>query len=433
MLKLYGRPEMSGIWSDRGNFYHRLLVEVAVLKARRSLGEFDHEIPAGIIEQIKIEPESIECVEYDSTDMAGFLEYFSKQFPPELEPWLHKDLANEDVCETALSLQLKASADILLQDAKNLMAVIKAAAFAHKHVPQIGRTHGIHTEHITFGVKLANWYAEIGRHQERLHRLAKTVSRGKISGAVGMYAIDPRIERLVCEDLGLEPTVSTQIIARDIVGEYLACLALIAASLGKFALNLRLLSQTEISEIMEPTEENLKLTAARLPVKIPADCENLTSLVRIVYANAQVAYENLAHNWHERSMDNSGSERLAIIESSVLVDYIIDRLAKIIRDMQVFPQKMLKNIGLTKDLLYSPEVTELVAEKSGLSTEEVRGMVKEISLKSWEEESSFIENLLAHPVIGKHVSWTDIHHCFKFESKLRHVDYIFEMVFGKQD
>jgi adenylosuccinate lyase len=422
---------MANTWSEANKFYNWLLVEIAVLKARQRLGELPHEVPEGLAEKISIQPEEINRIENEITkhDVIAFLMHVSPQFPEALRPWLHRGLTSYDIGDTALSLQLKQSVDILIQALTKLMGAIKAVALEYKYTPEIGRTHGIHAEPITFGVKLANWYDELKRHYDRLKRLSVSVSVGKISGAVGMYTIDPKIEELVCENLGLKPVIATQIVSRDIVAEYMSTLGIVAATIGKISTNLRLLSQTEIGEIMEPFGKDQKGSSAMPHKKNPIGSENLSGLMRVACSNVQVAYENLAACWHERSLDNSGSERVIIADTSILLDYAMARLADIIEKMRVFPDRMATNLNRTKGLVFSQEVMMLVAEKSGLPREEAHTLVRNVALECWENGADFLEALLGNDSIMRFVDEKDVKACFDLESKLRYVDYIFGKVF----
>lgn len=430
MLKRYSGEGMTTIWSEKNKFFMWLLVELAVLRARKKTGELIHEVPSGLEEEVIIEPEEINRIEKQITkhDVIAFLMHISPQFPEELRPWLHRGLTSYDIGDTALSLQLCESTSLLIDGLSLLMEAIKTVAFVHKYTPEIGRTHGIHAEPITCGVKLANWYDELKRHRARLINMMENISVGKISGAVGMYTIDPKIERMVCEDLGLKPIIATQIISRDIVAEYMSTLGIVAATIGKISINLRLLSQTEIGEVMEPFGKDQKGSSAMPHKKNPIGSENLSGLMRVVCSNVQVAYENLANCWHERSLDNSGSERVVIADSSILLDYAMTRLTGIIQNMRVFPERMLKNIQATRGLVFSQEVMMLVAQ-SGLPREEAHTLVRDVALECWENGADFLEAILKNEYLMKFLSEEEVRNCFKLEDKLKNVDYIFNAVF----
>lgn len=432
MLDRYTRGEVGEVWSEESKFRKWLLIEVVVLQIRRELGELEYSVPPGLIQEVVINPEEINQIEQNVTkhDVLAFLNHVSPQFPEKLRPWLHKGLTSYDIGDTALSLQMKESVNLLIKTLGKLMKSVKEKAFAYKYTPQVGRTHGVHAEPITFGVKLANWYDELKRHHSRLQRLKKTVSVGKISGAVGMYTIDPEVERMVCKRLGLKPIIATQIISRDIAGEYMATLGLIAASVSKIALNLRLLARTEVREVMEFFDKKQKGSSAMPHKKNPIGSENICGLMRVVCSNAQVAYENLANCWDERSLDNSGAERVAIADSSILLDYALARLTGIINKMLVFPKRMLKNLGETKGLIFSQEVMMLVAKKSGLPREEAHTLIRDIAVACWESDEDFIKAILRNKEIMWHVTGKEVRSCFKVDNKLRHVNHIFNEVFG---
>jgi adenylosuccinate lyase len=431
MLKRYTGKDMESIWSEDNKFRNWLLVEIAVLKVRRRLGELPHEVPDGLADKISIDPKEINRIEKEITkhDVIAFLMHVSPQFPEELRSWLHRGLTSYDIGDTALSMQMRESVRLLIKGITKLMYALEKVAMEHKYTPEIGRTHGIHAEPITFGVKLANWYDELKRHQKRLLALSGAVSAGKVSGAVGMYTVDPKIEEEVCKELGLTPIIATQIISRDVIAEYMSTLGNVCASIGKMSTNLRLLSQTEIGEIMEPFGKDQKGSSAMPHKKNPIGSENLSGLMRVACANVQVAYENLSSCWHERSLDNSGSERVIVADTSILLDYAMTRFAGIIENMRVFPAKMLYNLNLAKGLVFSQEVMMLVAEKSGLPREEAHTLVRNVALECWENSKDFFEALLGNKEIMQFVSEEDIRSCFNLEGKLRYVDHIFTKVF----
>jgi adenylosuccinate lyase len=431
MLKRYSRNKMSEIWSEENKFRCWLFVEIAVLNARHKIGEMPYEVPIRELCEIAIDAGEINRIEKEITkhDVVAFLMHISPRFPEELRPWLHRGLTSYDIGDTALSLQMRESLKQIILKISALMQAVKKKAIEHKFTPMIGRTHGIHAEPITFGVKLANWYDELNRHRERLQRLTSTVSVGKISGAVGMYTLNPKIEEEVCSYLGLRPIIATQIISRDIVAEYMSTLGIVCASIGKIATNLRLLSQTEIGEVMEPFGKDQKGSSAMPHKKNPIGSENLSGLMRVAYANTQVAYENLSSCWHERSLDNSGSERVIVADTSILLDYALTRLVGIIQNMRIFPKKMIHNLNLSKGLVFSQEVMMLLAEKSGLPREEAHTLVRDIALECWENGSDFRFSLINNRKIMSYVNSKDLRECFKIENKIRYTNYIFDKVF----
>lgn len=432
MLKRYSRENMEAIWSEARKFYFWLLVEITVMRARFSLGELSHPVPDDLENSVKIDPKKINRIERDITkhDVVAFLMHVSPQIPEELRSWMHRGLTSYDIGDTTFGLQMKESLNIIIGDMNKLMEAVKERALEFKYTPEIGRTHGIHAEPITFGVKLANWYAELNRHLNRLYQAREEVSVGKISGAVGMYTVPPYIENEVCKRLKLKPIVATQIISRDIVAVYMSTLANLAGSIGKIATNLRLLSQTEIGEIMEPFGKQQKGSSAMPHKKNPIGSENLSGLMRVPGTNYLATLENLANCWHERSLDNSGSERVVVADSSILVDYALARLTGIIENMRVFPERMMRNIQATNGLVFSQEVMMLVAEKINLPREEAHTLVRDIALKCWESGEDFLSVLQFDEAIVNCVSDHELRGCFNLENKIKHVDYIFKEVFG---
>lgn len=431
MLKRYSRKDMGELWSERNKFFYWLLVEVAVLRTRVELGEIGLDVPRGIEKTVKIDPEEINRIEKEKTkhDVIAFLEYVSPQFPVWLRSWLHCGLTSYDIVDTAMSPQLRESVDILYEDIKKLMAVIKTRALEYKYTPEVGRTHLIHAEPITFGVKLANWYAKLERDMVRLNRLYNTVSVGKISGAVGMFTLNPEIERLTCEKLHLQPIIATQIISRDIITEYIAILGIVSSTIGKIATTIRLLAGTDTGEVMEFFDIDQKGSSAMPHKKNPIGSENLSGLSRIPCANVQVAFENNANCWHERSLDNSGSERVIIADSAILLDYEINRLTGVIEKMLIFPDMMMENLHKTKGLIFSQDVMMLVADKSGLPREEAHTLVRDVALECWKNRSDFLRALQNSKKIMKFVTAAELAKCFSLDDKLRHVGYIFKRVF----
>jgi adenylosuccinate lyase len=432
MLKRYTISDMGEIWSDENKFYLWLKIELAILEARKKIGDFDVKIPRGIIKQIRIDVNEINRIEKESTkhDVVAFLNHISPQLPEELRPWFHNGVTSYDICDTTLGIQLRDSLILIHRQLLLLMAEIKFLAITYKYIPQIGRTHGVHAEPITFGVKLANWHSELERCMERLVHTEKSVSFGKISGAVGMYTIDPSVEKLVCERLSLKPVIATQIVSRDIISEYTGVLSILAGTIGKIATNLRLLSQTEIGEIMESFSKNQKGSSAMPHKKNPISSENISSLMRVVCSNHNVALENQMNCWHERSLDNSGNERVILADSSELMHFSIDRLRKVFNKLSVFDERMKENIGLTKGLIFSQEVMILFAEKSGLPREEAHTIVRDIAMKCWETKEDFLTALLEDDNITSNIRKGDLENCFRISNKLKHVDFIFKKVFG---
>ncbi|MFA5942093.1 MAG: adenylosuccinate lyase [Candidatus Paceibacterota bacterium] len=441
MLKRYSQSEMEFIWSELNKFLTWFRVETTVLGVRRDRGEFKYPVPPDMIDKIVIDPREINRLEKGwiergvkkegiGHDVIAFLMHVSPQIPEGLRSWLHRGLTSYDIVDTALALQMRDSIDVITMGVGRLMGVLKRRAYEFKYTPEIGRTHGIHAEPITFGVKLANWYAELVRHSWRLVQAREEVSVGKLSGAVGMYTIDPKIEELVCARLGLKPIIATQIISRDVAAVYMSTLANLAASIGKISVNLRLLSQTEIREVMEPFGTTQKGSSAMPHKKNPVGSENISGLMRVPGVNYLVALENLANCWHERSLDNSGAERVIFADSSILVDYALARLTGIIENMRVFPNKMMRNLDVTKGLIFSQDVMMLVAEKSNFPREDAHTIVRSVALKCWGDETDFFDALCEEAEVMAYVTRDELRACFNLDAKLKNVDYIFNRVFG---
>jgi adenylosuccinate lyase len=424
---------MGKLWSEEIKFRFWLLVEIAVLKARQKLGEIKGEIHDNFDIEIVIDPAEINRIEKEITkhDVVAFLTHVNPQFPEHLRSWLHRGMTSYDVVDTALMLTMKQSLEFILDKLDQLMIVLKEKAFEHKYTAMIGRTHGVHAEPITLGVKLANWYAELGRQKARLERALETVSVGKISGAVGMYTLPPKVEALALKELGLKPVIATQIISRDIITEVLGVLANVAATIGKISLNIRLAARTEIQEMMEFFDAHQKGSSAMPHKKNPIGSENLCGLMRQVVANFTVAAENQANCWEERGLDNSGVERVILPDSMILVDYALDRLTGIIKKMLVFPENMARNLNLTRGLVFSQDVMMLVAEKSDLPREKAHTLVRNVAIRCWETRADFLEALCNSKRIRKYASKKDLARCFDLDKKLQYVDFIFSRVFAE--
>jgi adenylosuccinate lyase len=433
MIDRYTRKEMRELWSDKQRFLFWLQVELAVLTARVYLREIENAIPKDLESQIQIDPDEINRIEDEKTrhDILAFLEHVSPQFPEHLRPWLHRGMTSYDVVDTALMLAMRESLKLILEKIDRLLEVIKKRALEHKYTVKIGRTHGVHAEPITLGVEFANWHEELQRHKIRLERTVETISVGKISGAVGMYTLPPEVETVALRHLKLDSIIATQIISRDLITEVLGTLANLSATIGKIALNIRLAARTEVQEILEFFDVNQKGSSAMPHKKNPIGPENLCGLMRQVVANHSVAAENQANCWEQRSLDNSGIERVIIPDSMALVDYALARLTGIIEKMLIFPENMLCNLNLTRGLVYSQNVMMLVAEKSGLPREDAHTLVRNVAIRCWETKEDFFSALCRDPKICDYVSFEELSKCFDLERKIQYVDFIFKIVFGE--
>jgi adenylosuccinate lyase len=343
--------------------------------------------------------------------------------------WLHYGLTSNDVVDTAQALQIRAASDIISKDLAQLSGALKEAAFKHKHAFQIGRTHGIHAEPITFGLKLAIWWDEIERHRARFKYTAEQIRVGKISGAVGTFAhIGPEAEENICRRLGLkEAPVSSQVLSRDLHAHYIATLAGIAASLEKIALEIRHLQRTEVREAEEPFAPGQKGSSAMPHKKNPIVCEQICGLARVVRANAQAAFENVAL-WHERDISHSSVERVILPDSTILVDYLLSKTNWLISGLRVNIDRMRRNVDLTRGLIFSGQLL-LDLSAAGMLREEAYRLVQSHAMNSWETESDFREAIASDPTIQRYLDPAAIEQAFSLERQLRHVDAIFSRVF----
>lgn len=419
---------MAIIWSDKERYRLWIKVEVAVLIAKNKLGLIDH-VPIDLTERISVEASAVDKLEAEKTrhDVIAFLMLTESHLPQELQPYWHEGLTSSDLIDTANSLRLVASCEQLMTRLEVLMNVILEKANKYKYTPQIGRTHGVHAEPITFGVKLINWYAELARQFVRLKSIKKNLSVGSFSGAVGMYQLDPQIETMACEFLGLKPIVATQVISIDLHAEYMSILAILAGTLAKISTTLRTLQRTEIFEVQEFFAKEQRGSSAMPHKKNPIRNENLTSLARVVASNAQVAFQNQV-TWDERDLTNSGNERITWADSLILVDYMMKSLTSIIKEMFVYPDQMLRNINKTQGLIFSQNVMLLFAKKSNLPREEAYAVIKQVAMQCWNDREDFQSALSCNEEILKVLTEQEIASCFDLGAKLSSVDYIFDLV-----
>jgi len=430
MIKRYTLPEMGSNWSDANKFLQMTRVEIAVLEAQAELGLIPVSVPPGLIDKITIDVAKIDKIENEVThhDVIAFLQVISPQMPVTLQPYLHQGLTSNDPQDTALSLMLQKSVDLLLGRLDRLAAVLKDKALYYLYTPQIGRTHMVHAQPITFGVKLANWYDECMRNRRRLLNLRELVSVGKIAGPVGVYTLPPEVEEIVCRKLGLEPITGTQVIPRDIHAEYLATLAIIGGSLAKFADAIRSMQSTEIREAQEYFSPGQKGSSAMPHKRNPLTSEKVKGLARTLRSYAITGFEDQETD-HERNLTNSAPERVVLPDASILLDYMLQKFTRVIQKLIVYPERMLHNLSLTRGLIYSEAVMNLVATKSGLPREQAYDLVQVVAQKCWDESTDFLEQLLQNEPIMAVVSEVELRACFSLEDKLKYVDYIFARVF----
>ncbi len=415
---------MKKVWSDETKFDKWLQVEIAVCEAWAELGT----IPREAVPQIRKARFNLgrfeEILKETHHDMTAFLGSVAESLGEESR-FIHLGLTTNDVWDTALNLQLREAGDILTRGVEGLITVLKEKAIEHKNTIMIGRTHGVHAEPITFGLKLALWVEEMKRNAHRLAEARKAISVGKISGAVGTYAtLSPEVEKIACSKLGLEPApVSTQIIQRDRHAQFVTTLAIISSSLEKFALEIRGLQRTEILEAEEPFEAGQTGSSAMPHKRNPELCERVCGLARLVRGHALTSMENIAL-WHERDISHSSTERIILPDSCLVLDYVLYVFTYIMKGLQVYPERMRENLELTKGLVFSQRVMLALIEK-GLSREEAYRLVQRNAMQAWKERVNFLDLLTGDPEVGEHLSQAELQGIFDYAYFIRHVDAIF--------
>ena len=430
MIERYTLPEMGALWSEQNKFQKWLEVELAVCEVHAEMGT----IPPEALEQIKARAKfSVERInEIEKTtnhDVIAFTTNLAENIG-EAARFVHYGLTSSDVVDTANALLLRDACDLLLSKVDALMEVLKRRAFEFKQTPQIGRTHGIHAEPTAFGLTFALWYEEMRRNRKRLQRARKAVAVGKISGAVGTFALlDPQVEEKVCARLGLTAApVSTQIIQRDRYAEYLCTLAIVASSLDKFALNIRHWQRTEVGEAQERFAVGQKGSSAMPHKRNPIISERICGIARIVRANSLVGLENVAL-WHERDISHSSAERVVLPDSSIALDYILHKATSLIDGLVVHPERMLQNLQLTRGLVFSGQLLLALTQK-GIARETAYEWVQRNAMRVWDENKNFQELLKQDPDITAHLSAAEIDGVFTLDTYLRNIDTIFDRVFG---
>jgi adenylosuccinate lyase len=420
---------MGRIWSDQRRYETWLRVETAAAEAMAAAGIVPPEAARDIRELGGFDVARIEEIERTTQhDVIAFTTAVAERVGTSAR-WLHFGLTSSDVIDTAQALQMREACDIILADLEALSGAIRARALEHRRTPMIGRTHGVHAEPMTFGLKLALWYAEIQRNIERIQRGRTAVSVGKLSGAVGTFAhLPPAIEADVCRRLGLQPdTVSSQVIQRDRHAELLSTLAITAASLEKFALEIRGLQKTEIGEVEEPFGRGQKGSSAMPHKRNPIGCEQICGLARILRANAHAAIENVAL-WHERDISHSSVERVILPDSFIALDHMLRRFAGIVRDLTVYPDRMRDNLHRSHGVVFSGTVLLELARK-GISRETAYEWVQRNAMRSFAESRDLKSLLLADRDIVGVLTMEEIERAFDLDEQLKHVDQVFERVF----
>jgi len=429
MIARYTHPEMGRIWSDQRRYETWLLVETAAADAMAAAGIVPPEAARDIRERGGFEIARIEEIEQTTQhDVIAFTTAVAEKVGPSAR-WLHFGLTSSDVIDTAQAIQMREACDVVLKDLEALSSVVRDRAFEHRRTPMIGRTHGVHAEPMTFGLKLALWFAEIARDVERVQRARAVVSVGKLSGAVGTFAhLPPAIEADVCRQLDLEPApVASQVIQRDRHAELLFALAVTAASLEKFALEIRGLQKTEIGEVEEPFASGQKGSSAMPHKRNPIGCEQIVGLARLLRGNAHAALENVAL-WHERDISHSSVERVILPDSFIALDHMLRRFTRIVRGMVVHADRMKENLERSRGVVFSGSVLLELAKK-GVSREQAYEWVQRNAMRSFDQGADFKALLLADPDVSRALPALDIERTFDLEDQLKHVDDIFDRVF----
>ncbi|MHC1578488.1 MAG: adenylosuccinate lyase [Dehalococcoidia bacterium] len=425
MIERYSRPQMKKIWSDKNKFDQWLKVEIAVCEAWAELGE----IPRKDIVKIRKASYNLDRIagflKVTHHDMTAFLNSVAESLGAESR-FIHLGLTSSDVMDTALGLQLTQAAAILEKDVAELVSVLASKAMEHKYTIMMGRTHGVHAEPTTFGLKMALWVEEMKRNAQRLAEARKNVSVGKISGAVGTYAtVPPQVEKIACARLGLLPApISSQIIQRDRHAHFVATLAIIASSLEKFATEIRGLQRTEVREAEEPFEAGQTGSSAMPHKRNPELCERVCGLARLIRGHAVTSLENIAL-WHERDISHSSTERIILPDSCLALDYMLSTFTSIMKGLKVYPENMRRNIELTQGVIFSQRVLLALIDK-GLPRAQAYELVQDNAMKAWEKRESFLSLLQRNRRVTSHLSKEELKSLFDYGYYLKYVDEVFQ-------
>jgi len=434
MIARYTRPEMGAIWSEQHKYECWLEVELAASEALAELGEVPREAAQALRAHAAFDLERVQAIEREvKHDIIAFTTAVSENMQAhgagDASRWLHYGLTSNDVVDTAQALQVKDASALLADDLDQLLAALRKRAFEHQHTVQIGRTHGMHAEPITFGLKVALWWDELVRQQTRLRAAAEEMRVGKVSGAVGTFAhLSPEAEEKICVRLGLRAApISSQVLSRDLHAHYLATLAGMAASLEKIALEIRHLQRTEIREVEEPFAAAQKGSSSMPHKKNPVTCEQICGLARVVRSNAQSAFENVAL-WHERDISHSSVERIILPDSTILMDYLLAKTTWLIDGLVVHVDRMKRNLDNTQGLIFSGQLL-LDLAGAGMLREDAYRLVQCHALRAWQSESDFMQAIQRDSEIARYLSATQLAHTFDVQQQLKNVDAIFRRVF----
>ena len=425
MIGRYSLPQMEEIWSEENKYKKWLEIEIAVCKAKAELGEIPKKAAEKIENNSKLDLERIKEIEKTTRhDMLAFIESINEKLGNESK-YVHQGLTSSDIKDTARALQMKESVELILKDLNEMKKVLKEKAILHKKTIMIGRTHGVHAEPVTWGLKMALWYEEIKRHIKRMENILDLVSVGQVSGAVGTYtSVSPKIEEEVCKKLGLKPApISNQIMQRDRQSDFLNHLALIAASLEKFATEIRNLQRTDILEVEEGFRKGQKGSSAMPHKKNPIVCERITGLARVVRGNVVPGLENISL-WHERDLTHSSVERVILPDSSILVDYALQKFKEVLEELKINKDNMRKNMDRTHGLIFSQRVMLALVDK-GLEREDAYEMAQRNALKAWENKEDYKKLIKNDNKIKEYLNDQEIEDVFDYNYYLKEIDNIF--------
>ena len=426
MIERYTRPEMGAIWTEQNKYQAWLEVEILACEAWAEIGDIPKEDVAKIRKHASFDVNRIYEIEQETRhDVVAFTRAVSETLGEERK-WVHYGLTSTDVVDTALSYLIKQANNILRKDLHTFIDIIREKALEHKYTVMMGRTHGVHAEPTTFGLKLALWYQEMQRNLVRFEEAAKIIETGKMSGAVGTYAnIDPRVEAYVCEHLGLAAApISTQTLQRDRHAQYMSTLALIATSIEKFATEIRGLQKSETREVEEAFGKGQKGSSAMPHKRNPIGSENMTGMARLIRGYMMTAYENVAL-WHERDISHSSAERVIIPDATIALDYMLNRFGNIVKNLTVFPENMKRNMDRTFGLIYSQRILLALIDK-GLAREEAYDTVQPLTARAWDEQTQFRPLVEANEKITSYLTKEELEDCFDYNYHIQKVDYIFE-------
>jgi adenylosuccinate lyase len=429
MIKRYTREAMGRIWTEENKYQTWLLVEILVCEALAKIGQIPRKAAQSIRKNARFSVKRINAIEAETKhDVIAFLSNVEETVGPNAR-YIHLGLTSSDILDTAMAVRLREAARLILKECDRLLRALKRKAMVHKDTVMVGRSHGIHAEPITFGLKLALWYNEMRRNHRRMEQAMETIGVGKISGAVGTYAnISPRVEAYVCRKLRLQPAaISNQIVQRDRYAEYFTTLAIIASTIEKMAIEVRHLQRTEVLEAEEYFSKGQKGSSAMPHKRNPIGCENLSGLARLVRSNASAAMNNIPL-WHERDISHSSVERVIAPDSTILVDYMLSRMTEIIRNLVVYPKRMRQNLELTKGLIFSQQIL-LALAKRGVDRQAAYNMVQKQAMRAWKRKKDFKELVLNDSDIRNYLRPQEIETLFDVKAQLRHVKTIFARIF----